>query len=122
ALLDADKEGFQRSVGSRIQPIGMCARIINGRAILYADTQTDSMERALDETNRRPAIQQAYNEANGITPESIVRPLSMSLASIVEADYTDLTSEVDGIQELKSPEELDAYIARLEKDLSEAAN
>src|SRR5437870_6959976 len=121
AILDADKEGFLRSAGSLIQTIGRCARNLNGRAILYADTQTDSMERALDETNRRRAIQQAYNEANGITPESIVRPLSMSLASIVEADYTDLTSEVDGIPEFKSQEELDAYIARLEKDMREAA-
>jgi len=59
--------------------------------------------------------------ANGITPESIVRPLTMSLASIVEADYTDLTSEADGMPEFKSQEELDAYIARLESDMREAA-
>src|SRR5437868_1638404 len=110
AILDADKEGFLRSSGSLIQTIGRCARNLNGRAILYADVMTDSMKRALDETNRRRAIQQAYNEANGITPESIVRPLTMSLASIVEADYTDLTSDVDGLPEFKSQEELDTYI------------
>jgi excinuclease ABC subunit B len=121
AILDADKEGFLRSSGSLIQTIGRCARNLNGRAILYADTVTDSMKRALDETNRRRAIQQAYNEANGITPESIVRPLTMSLASIVEADYTDLTSDVDGIPEFKSQEELDAYIAKLQSDMREAA-
>jgi excinuclease ABC subunit B len=121
AILDADKEGFLRSGGSLIQTIGRCARNINGRAILYADTQTDSMKRALDETYRRRAIQQAYNEANGITPESIVRPLTMSLASIVEADYTDLTSDVDGIPEFKSQEDLDAYIAKLENEMREAA-
>ena len=92
AILDADKEGFLRSSGSLIQTIGRCARNLNGRAILYADRNTDSMKKAMDETNRRRAIQEAYNVANGITPESIIRPLSMSLASIVAADYTDLTS------------------------------
>ncbi|HKD03606.1 MAG TPA: excinuclease ABC subunit UvrB [Terriglobales bacterium] len=121
AVLDADKEGFLRSAGSLIQTIGRCARNLNGRAILYADTITDSMKKAMDETDRRRAIQEAYNVANGITPESIVRPLTMSLASIVEADYTDLTSEADGMPEFKSQEELDAYIARLESDMREAA-
>ena len=121
AILDADKEGFLRSSGSLIQTIGRCARHLNGRAILYADTLTDSIERALGETNRRRAIQEAYNAANGITPESIVRPLAMSLASIVEADYTDLTAESDGLPEFKSQEELDGYIAKLENDMREAA-
>ncbi|MBV8477200.1 MAG: excinuclease ABC subunit UvrB [Acidobacteria bacterium] len=121
AILDADKEGFLRSSGSLIQTIGRCARNLHGRAILYADTVTDSMQRALDETNRRRAIQQAYNEANGITPESIVRPLAMSLASIVEADYTDLTVGENGLPEFKSQEELDAYIAKLEGEMREAA-
>src|SRR5689334_22309064 len=121
AILDADKEGFLRSSGSLIQTIGRCARNLNGRAILYADTKTDSMKRALDETDRRRAIQQAYNVANGITPESIVRPLTMSLASIVEADYADLTAEADGMPEFRSQEELDAYIVNLESDMREAA-
>jgi excinuclease ABC subunit B len=121
AILDADKEGFLRSSGSLIQTIGRCARNLNGRAILYADRRTDSMKKALDETDRRRAIQQAYNEANGITPESIVRPLEMSLAGVIDADYTDLTSDVDGIPEFKSQEELDAYIVKLESDMREAA-
>src|SRR5678816_4417415 len=122
AVLDADKEGFLRSSGSLIQTIGRCARNLNGRAVLYADNMTDSMKRAIDETSRRRAIQTAYNEENGITPESIVRPLSMSLASIVAADYTDLTSlEADGLPEFKSQEEVDAYIAKLESDMREAA-
>ena len=122
AILDADKEGFLRSAGSLIQTIGRCARNLNGRAILYADRMTDSMKKALDETDRRRAIQVAYNEANGITPESIVRPLEMSLARIIEADYADLTDvEAEGLPDFKSQEELDAYIAKLESDMREAA-
>src|SRR5205814_10734513 len=82
----------------------------------------DSMKKAIDETSRRRAIQQAYNDANGITPQSIVRPLEMSLASIIEADYADLTSaEAEGIPEFKSQEELDAYIVKLESDMRESA-
>jgi len=122
AILDADKEGFLRSSGSLIQTIGRCARNLNGRSILYADTMTDSMRKALDETNRRRAIQQAYNEENGITPESIVRPVDMSLAAIVAADYTDLTGEeADGIPGFKSQDELDKYLTKLEGDMREAA-
>ena len=116
AILDADKEGFLRSSGALIQTIGRCARNLNGRAILYADRMTDSMKKAMGETDRRRAIQEAYNEANGITPESIVRPLDMSLARIIEADYTDLTGgETEGMPEFKSQEELDAYIAQTGK-------
>jgi excinuclease ABC subunit B len=122
AILDADKEGFLRSSGALIQTMGRCARNLNGRAILYADRMTDSMKKAMGETDRRRAIQEAYNEANGITPESIVRPLDMSLARIIEADYTDLTGgEVEGIPEFKSQEDLDTYIGKLESDMREAA-
>ena len=122
AILDADKEGFLRSWGSLIQTIGRCARHLRGRAILYADRMTDSMKRAIDETLRRREIQTAYNLENGITPESIVRPLDMTLAGIVAADYTDLTgSEAEGMPEFKSQEELDSYIVKLESDMREAA-
>jgi excinuclease ABC subunit B len=122
AILDADKEGFLRSSGSLIQTVGRCARNLNGRAILYADIVTDSMKKAMDETSRRRAIQEAYNQANGITPESIVRPLEMSLASIIEADYADLgTGDAEGVPEFRSQEELDTYIAKLETDMREAA-
>jgi len=121
AILDADKEGFLRSSGSLIQTMGRCARHLNGRAILYADRMTDSMQRALDETTRRRAIQQAYNEENGITPQSIVRPLEMSLAQIVEADYVDVADAAEGMPEFKSQEELDAYIGKLENDMRAAA-
>jgi excinuclease ABC subunit B len=122
AILDADKEGFLRSSGALIQTMGRCARNLNGRAILYADRMTDSMKNAMGETDRRRAIQEAYNEANGITPESIIRPLDMSLARIIEADYADLTGgESEGIPEFKSQEELDEYVRKLESDMREAA-
>jgi excinuclease ABC subunit B len=121
AILDADKEGFLRSSGSLIQTIGRCARNLNGRAILYADRMTDSMKRAIDETDRRRAIQVAYNQEHGITPESIIRPLSMSLAGIAESDYVDITQEAEGLPDFKSQDELDAYITGMESDMREAA-
>ena len=121
AILDADKEGFLRSGGSLIQTIGRCARHIEGRAILYADVMTDSMKKAMGETDRRRAIQQAYNREHGITPESIVRPVAMSLAQIVEADYVETPALGDEIPEFKSQDELDAFIAKLEAEMREAA-
>ncbi len=121
AILDADKEGFLRSAGSLIQTMGRCARNLNGRAILYADNMTDSMKKAIDETYRRRAIQSAYNEEHGITPESIVRPLDMTLVAVANADYADLTNEAEGMPEFRSQEELDTYIAKLESDMREAA-
>jgi excinuclease ABC subunit B len=121
AILDADKEGFLRSSGSLIQTIGRCARNLNGRAILYADNMTDSMNKAISETDRRRAIQQAYNEENGITPQSIIRSVDMSLAQIVGADYADFTGQADSIPEFKSQEDVDNYIAKLETDMREAA-
>jgi excinuclease ABC subunit B len=121
AVLDADKEGFLRSGGSLIQTVGRCARNVNGRAILYADRMTDSMQRAMDETNRRRAIQQAYNQQHGIIPQTIIRPVAMSLAGIAEDDYVDVAHEVEGLPEFKSQEELDSYIGKLEADMREAA-
>ncbi|HEX6466949.1 MAG TPA: excinuclease ABC subunit UvrB [Terriglobales bacterium] len=121
AVLDADKEGFLRSSGSLIQTIGRCARNVNGRAFLYADKMTDSMRKAIDETERRRAIQQAYNEEHGITPQTIVRSTDYSLAGVVEADYADLADSADGLPEIRNQEELDSYIAKLESDMREAA-
>src|SRR3954469_22972461 len=121
AILDADKEGFLRSSGSLIQTIGRCARNLEGRAILYADKMTDSMQRAIDETNRRREKQEAYNEENGITPASVRSALEMSLAGIAESDYVDVTQAADGLPDFKSQEELDAYISGMEADMREAA-
>jgi excinuclease ABC subunit B len=93
AILDADKEGFLRSSGSLIQTIGRAARNVGGRAILFADVMTASMKRAISETDRRRIIQQIYNEANGITPQSIVKPIDMSLVAVAEADYVTVPLE-----------------------------
>ena len=87
AILDADKEGYLRSAGALIQTMGRAARHLRGKAILYADRHTDSMQQAIGETNRRRAKQVQYNQENGITPESIIKPVDMALAAIVEADY-----------------------------------
>ena len=121
AILDADKEGFLRSSGSLIQTIGRAARHLNGRAILYADVVTDSMRRAIDETERRRAVQRSYNEENGITPVSINRSLAMSLVNILKAEYSDLTDPDETLPEFRSQQELDAYINKLESDMREAA-
>jgi len=121
AILDADKEGFLRSSGSLIQTIGRAARHVNGRAILYADRVTDSMRQALGETDRRRTVQRAHNEKHGITPTSIIRSTDMSLAKILKAEYADLSEEADEMPELKSQQELDTYIAKLEEDMREAA-
>ena len=121
AILDADKEGFLRSSGSLIQTIGRAARHVSGRAILYADHITDSMRQAMGETDRRRAVQRAYNEEHGIVPQSIVRQVDMSLAKILQAEYADLAEEVEEMPEFQSQEELDRYIAKLEGDMREAA-
>ena len=121
AILDADKEGFLRSQGSLIQTIGRAARHLEGRAILYADKMTDSMRRAIDETDRRRTIQEAYNEEHGITPLSIIRPLEMGLAGILKAEYHDMTDEADSLNDFKTQQELDAYISKLESDMRESA-
>ncbi|HUS06323.1 MAG TPA: excinuclease ABC subunit UvrB [Bryobacteraceae bacterium] len=121
AILDADKEGFLRSGGSLIQTIGRAARNVNGRAILYADVMTDSMKRAIGETNRRRSIQVAYNVENHITPQSIIKPIDMSLVAIAEADYVTVPIEPESPTEEMTPEDRDKYLAELEQQMREAA-
>jgi excinuclease ABC subunit B len=123
AILDADKEGFLRSAGSLIQTMGRASRHLEGRAILYADRITDSMRRAMDETDRRRRIQRAYNEENGITPQSIISPVEMGLAAILKVEYGDVAEEeTAGMPEgFATQAELDGYIAKLETEMREAA-
>jgi excinuclease ABC subunit B len=120
AVLDADKEGFLRSEQSLIQTIGRAARNARGKAILYADRITDSMKRALDETQRRRAIQEVYNRENGIVPQTIVKPIEATLITASEADYFKVPSEVEEIEDY-SPANIEATITRLELEMRGAA-
>ena len=122
AILDADKEGFLRSTGALIQTIGRAARNVEGRAILYADKMTDSMRRAIDETDRRRTVQRAYNEEHGITPQSILSKLDNSLAAILKAEYGDpLEEAAEGMPEFASQAELEKYLEGMETQMREAA-
>jgi excinuclease ABC subunit B len=121
AILDADKEGFLRSADALIQTMGRAARHLNGKAILYADKMTDSMKRAIGETDRRREIQEKYNIENNITPESIIKPIDMTLVAISESDYLPVPTEP--IEEIDSddPEKLQETIEKLENEMREAA-
>jgi len=121
AILDADKEGFLRSTTSLIQTMGRAARHINGRAILYADVITRSMKVAMDETNRRRELQQRYNRENGITPQSITKPLDPDMVQIYEGDYYEVPAVEEEITHYHSAEELEAEIKRLEDEMRKAA-
>jgi excinuclease ABC subunit B len=121
AILDADKEGFLRSAGALIQTIGRAARNLRGKAILYADRMTDSMQKAISETNRRRELQLRYNEENHITPESIVKPIDMSLVQVAEADYWTPPPIDPEAERLTTVAERDAYITRLEAEMRAAA-
>ncbi len=120
AILDADKEGFLRSERSLIQTMGRAARNADGKAILYADKITDSMHRAIDETQRRRAIQEEYNQEHGITPMTIVKSIDATLITAYEADYFKVPLDLDAFEEY-SPKQLKETIAQLEMDMRHAA-
>ena len=125
AILDADKEGYLRSATALIQTMGRCARHVEGRAILYADRRTGSMNQAIDETNRRRAKQLEYNKENNITPMSIIKSVDMDLARIVEADYvtipTDDTELDAATSKIKNEQQLAEMLQQLETQMREAA-
>jgi excinuclease ABC subunit B len=120
AILDADKEGYLRSRTSLIQTIGRAARNVDGRVILYADTMTDSIKAALAETDRRRAKQVAYNEAHGITPESIRTKIGDIMGSVYERDRVTVGTGDDGTAHLVGSN-LRAHLAALETRMREAA-
>ncbi|GAC1684620.1 MAG: excinuclease ABC subunit UvrB [Candidatus Acidiferrum sp.] len=124
AILDADKEGFLRSTTSLIQTIGRCARHVEGRAILYADRRTGSMNDAIGETNRRREIQATFNRENNITPMSIVKSSDMELARIIEADYVTVPLDdaaLDAAENIKSEAQLAEVLQQMETQMREAA-
>src|SRR2546426_68029 len=125
AILDADKEGYLRSATALVQTIGRCARHISGKAILYADVRTGSMNEAINETNRRRAKQLAFNAENNITPQSIVKAVDMELAAIVEADYVTLPKDEESLDVLTaniaSEAQLAEVLQQLETQMREAA-
>ena len=120
AILDADKEGFLRSKTSLVQTIGRAARNIDGRVLLYADKMTDSLEYAIGETNRRRERQQAYNAANGITPESVQKGINDVLDSVYESDYVTVDTGVSGDKQLIG-HNIKAHLAELNKRMHTAA-
>ena len=121
AILDADKEGFLRSAGSLIQTSGRAARNINGRVIMYADTVTDSMRGAINETARRRTVQEAYNQEHDITPQSIVRAIDEVMSSVYERDYLTPAATIDGTERFHNQQQLDAYLSGLQEQMKAAA-
>ena len=121
AILDADKEGFLRSAGSLIQTSGRAARNVNGAVIMYGETVTASMRTAIAETERRRALQHAYNVAHGITPQSIVKQIDDVMSSVYERDYLTPAILLDGAEQFRTQGELDAHIAGLREQMRAAA-
>src|SRR5512132_2793519 len=121
AILDADKEGFLRSAGSLIQTSGRAARNVNGTVIMYGDRVTDSMRAAIAETGRRRALQAAYNAANNITPQSIVRAIDAVMSSVYERDYLTPAATIDGTERFHNQQQLDAHIVKLQSQMKAAA-
>ena len=121
AILDADKEGFLRSHRSLIQTMGRAARNVEGRAILYADRETDSMKKAVGETRRRRALQEEYNLANGITPQTIKKRIAELLETIYEKDYVTVDVDLGKIEDSFSPERAEREAAAIREKMLQAA-
>jgi len=120
-ILDADKEGFLRSERSLIQTIGRAARNVNGTVILYADAVTDSMKRAIGETDRRRRLQAAFNKKHGITPQTIVKSLGSRLVEVYDADYVTVPVVAEQAEKY-IPEEIPKFVQRLKKEMKRAAD
>ena len=122
AILDADKEGFLRSDTALIQTVGRAARNINGMAIMYANRNTGSMERALSETARRRELQKVYNQKHGITPESILKPVNEALLDMVAADYFEVPTTSKELEFFKSVKDIEKEIELNSKRMLKAAS
>ena len=120
-ILDADKEGFLRSERSLIQTCGRAARNVFGTVIFYADRVTRSIQKAVDETNRRRSLQAAYNKKHGITPETIQKEITSILTSVYEADYVTVPAVSEPSVKYKSGDELEKIILGLEEEMKGAA-
>ena len=121
AILDADKEGFLRSERSLIQTIGRAARNVHGEVVLYADTVTDSMQRAISETNRRRLVQQQYNEAHGITPQTVVKAISSLADAVAEHDYVTVPTAAEEQADYVPLLDIPRVVKRLRKEMQQAA-
>jgi excinuclease ABC subunit B len=121
AILDADKEGYLRSARSLIQTIGRAARNVNGTVLMYADRITASMRRAIDETNRRRSVQEAFNVEHGITPQTVQKAISASLIEVAEADYVEVPVVGEEAGEYIPLHEIPGRVAALRKEMRQAA-
>ena len=121
AILDADKEGFLRSGTSLIQTSGRAARNVHGKVIMYADVVTHSMSTAIEETRRRREIQQEYNQQNGITPQTILKPVDDTFLQMTQLGYSQVSVVAEELEEYSSAEEIRAEMTKLETQMRASA-